>query len=190
MVVVVEAPESFIFAPMQINTRNPDGSGKRCAENCPLPKNSKAPFNATYSGILECPCTTRVTKEMGGYITQANGVCNGALKTAGECFSAAATVIARNSAAASSNLTVSDPTVPAGCFVTEKADGTFDASFNSLSTSTTACGMLPPGIKPILAGSAESVVGLGLVINGTDDVVTITLTVSHFPVFLCGRCRC
>ena len=41
---------------MQINTLNPDGSGMRGG---PLPRSSAAPPGAAYSGILECPCSTR-----------------------------------------------------------------------------------------------------------------------------------
>ena len=34
----IESPTGFSFTPMQINTRNPDGSGTRCNGNCPLPR--------------------------------------------------------------------------------------------------------------------------------------------------------
>ena len=46
---------------MQINTLNPDGSGTRGG---PLPASSAAPKGAAYSGLLECPCTTRVVKDL------------------------------------------------------------------------------------------------------------------------------
>mmetsp|Transcript_129827 Transcript_129827/g.277119 ORF Transcript_129827/g.277119 Transcript_129827/m.277119 type:complete len:521 (-) Transcript_129827:100-1662(-) len=52
-------PASMVFNPMQINTRNPDGSGQ---VGGPLPRSSQAPANASYSGLLECPCTTRTKK--------------------------------------------------------------------------------------------------------------------------------
>jgi len=29
----------------------------------PLPKNTQAPENPSYSPLLECPCTDRITKE-------------------------------------------------------------------------------------------------------------------------------
>lgn len=53
------SPSTFSMTVMQINTLNPDGSGKRGG---PLPRGSKAPPNASYSGLLECPCTTRVDR--------------------------------------------------------------------------------------------------------------------------------
>ena len=46
---------------MQINTLNPDGTGTRGG---PLPRASAAPPGAAYSGLLECPCTTRVVKDV------------------------------------------------------------------------------------------------------------------------------
>jgi len=55
------SPQAFVFNPMQINTLNPDGSGTRGG---PLPASSAAPKGAAYSGLLECPCTTRVVKDL------------------------------------------------------------------------------------------------------------------------------
>lgn len=51
------SPTKWVFNPMQINTLNPDGSGTRGG---PLPRASAAPVGARYSGLLECPCTTRI----------------------------------------------------------------------------------------------------------------------------------
>ena len=47
---------------MQINTRNPDGSGQRCGAACPLPRRQNAWEGARWSGLLECPCGTRMVK--------------------------------------------------------------------------------------------------------------------------------
>ncbi len=66
------SPATFDMNPMQINTRNPDGSGKRGG---PLPRASAAPPNASYSGLLECPCSTRRKFEFGGHVTRAAGTC-------------------------------------------------------------------------------------------------------------------
>ena len=53
------SPQTFVFNPMQINTN--DGSGARGG---PLPRASAAPAGAKYNGVLECPCTTRVVKDL------------------------------------------------------------------------------------------------------------------------------
>jgi len=58
----VHKPNRFVFTAMQINTRNPDGSGK---VGGPLPRSAHSPPNASYSGLLECPCTTRIQKVPG-----------------------------------------------------------------------------------------------------------------------------
>jgi hypothetical protein len=55
------SPRAWVFNPMQINTLNPDGSGRRGG---PLPRSSAARPGAPYSGILECPCTTRIFKDV------------------------------------------------------------------------------------------------------------------------------
>jgi len=56
----IHRPERFVFNPMQINTRNPDGTGQ---VGGPLPRSSQAPPNASYSGLLECPCTSRIRRQ-------------------------------------------------------------------------------------------------------------------------------
>jgi len=57
----IASPQTFVFNPMQINTLNPDGTGTRGG---PLPRASAAPPDAAYSGLLECPCTTRITRDV------------------------------------------------------------------------------------------------------------------------------
>ena len=49
----------MLFNPMQINTN--DGTGVRGGGA--LPAASAAPKGAVYSGLLECPCTTRVVTD-------------------------------------------------------------------------------------------------------------------------------
>lgn len=54
-VVAMASPTHFSFGPMQINTRRPDGSGKRCRGGdpmCPLPKNQNSRAGDPWSGIL------------------------------------------------------------------------------------------------------------------------------------------
>ena len=49
---------------MQIDTRNRDPKYINDSVFHPgiLPRTSAAPENASYSGLLECPCTTRIHK--------------------------------------------------------------------------------------------------------------------------------
>jgi len=54
------SPQTFVFNPMQINTN----AGLGAARGGPLPRASAAPAGAKYSGVLECPCTTRVVKDL------------------------------------------------------------------------------------------------------------------------------
>ena len=54
----------FRIQPMQIDTRNRDPQyiNDTVFRSSILPKSSAAPPNASYSGLLECPCTTRINK--------------------------------------------------------------------------------------------------------------------------------
>ena len=95
-VVPLESPRSWTMSPMQINTRNPSGSGKRCIGGeaaCPLPKRQNSWKGAPWNGILECPCTTRAVKTF-DYVKRTTSdigcTFNSSLAAAQECFTAAA----------------------------------------------------------------------------------------------------
>ena len=60
MAQLLDSPASFHIQPMQIDTKNRDYNGTDFKAGI-LPKASAAPPNASYSGLLECPCTTRYT---------------------------------------------------------------------------------------------------------------------------------
>jgi hypothetical protein len=61
---LIHSPSAFSNSPMIINTnkRLTDDKSPGFVNNVLLPRHSLAPPNATYSGILECPCTTRKPK--------------------------------------------------------------------------------------------------------------------------------
>ena len=63
---LIKSPKYFDLQPMQIDTRNRDpryiNQTKFVAGI--LPKSSAAPKGACYSGLLECPCTTRIHKKI------------------------------------------------------------------------------------------------------------------------------
>ena len=68
---LIESPVSWRIQPMQIDTKNRDGSMAEPGmpfKAGPAPRNSKAPVSgpdAVYSGLLECPCTDRITRSYG-----------------------------------------------------------------------------------------------------------------------------
>jgi hypothetical protein len=63
---LIRSPRFFNIQPMQIDTRNRDPKYINQTKFVAgiLPKEAASPPNAVYSGLLECPCTTRIHKEM------------------------------------------------------------------------------------------------------------------------------
>lgn len=75
---IVHSPEVFRIQPMQIDTRNRDPRyiNDTVFHEGLLPKEVVSPPNASYSGLLECPCTTRIHKDIRHhYISIFNGSC-------------------------------------------------------------------------------------------------------------------
>ena len=74
---VIDSPTAFQITPMQIDTWNraemsKTGGGKFVAG--PEPRNSMAPKGAEYSGLLECPLTTRIAKDIdSNYVAMQSG---------------------------------------------------------------------------------------------------------------------
>ena len=78
MAQLIRSPRLFRLQPMQIDTRNRDPKYINNTNYHPgiLPKRSAAPKDATYSGLLECPCTTRINKQIYySYGTSTQGRC-------------------------------------------------------------------------------------------------------------------
>ena len=73
MAQLIDSPTTFHIQPMQIDTKNRKYNGTDFKADL-LPKSSAAPPNASYSGLLECPCTTRIKKDINvTYATQNTG---------------------------------------------------------------------------------------------------------------------
>lgn len=126
---------------MQINTRNPDGSGQRCGAACPLPRRQNAWEGARWSGLLECPCGTRMVKTFDHRrVRDPTPGCTyrSAVPDAAECFAAAAVEL---KSAALQNVSVSDASLPAGCSLRPGV-----ATFNLAAQQPAAtCASLPAG---------------------------------------------
>merc|ERR1719412_3310724 len=92
MAQLIDSPTTFHIQPMQIDTKNRHYNGTDFKPDL-LPKSSAAPPNASYSGLLEYPCTTRINKIVNiTYETQNQGTCGTAVTRPSECYNAAVTL--------------------------------------------------------------------------------------------------
>merc|ERR1719369_264581 len=123
----IESPTTFHIQPMQIDTKNRHYNGTDFKPDL-LPKASAAPPNASYSGLLECPCTDRIVKKIEvTYTTETSGSCATAVDNATECFEAAQKV---QSSKIDGNETLDSATMPSGCSVVQHKNGSVNAYFN------------------------------------------------------------
>ena len=85
-----------------------------------MPKASLAPStgpDAIYSGLLECPCTDRITRILeGAYTTQMKDQCKTQIDSSVECFHASQEEISLPSGTKFTTQTVSSADLPAGKF--------------------------------------------------------------------------
>lgn len=145
---LIESPVSWSMMPMQIDTRNRDGSMSKPGDPFTpgiVPKTSRAPLtgaDALYSGLLECPCTDRITRSLGtsaSLLPRLQGTCPFAVNTAEDCAKAART-ISLPAGVTIASATGNSTTAPAGCSLAFTSPTTVTAFFNSNAKSTAACG--------------------------------------------------
>ena len=77
---------------MQIDTRNRDPKFINDTKFHAgiLPKAAASPMGADYSGLLECPCTTRINKSISkSYSAKNNQVCNQNINDSNVCYTEA-----------------------------------------------------------------------------------------------------
>jgi len=178
---VIESPEKFMLTPMQIDTWNRDKMNLTGSPfvTGPVPRNSMAPPAgspaAVYSGLLECPVTTRITKSVdAAYITKSAGVCAAdAIQSAGECFGA----VAKTLGAAGNvyvNSEVTDSAQPVGCSATTDPSNpmTINAIFNNAPSSTIDCGGMT---SQMFSGASSSLVNVSVQVDVANNVATITI---------------
>lgn len=135
---LIQSPQSIYITPMQIDTWNRDKMNKTDPAgkfvSGPVPRNSLAPTSgqdAIYSGLLECPVTTRIQKVVTNaeYTLSISNQCNVEISSFSECFAAAEKIIP----VGCTNLqkkTVNSQTSPFGCTLSlEKNSAT--ATFNT-----------------------------------------------------------
>lgn len=137
----------------------------------PLPKESQAPPGALYSGLLECPCTTRIVKKADSYDIKSVQCEQALISDANECF--------ENSAAVgftiSSNRTISDSRHVGGCFLSANTSDTFEAVFNTMLNSSSECVSTNNTGITTIEGRAESLVSVNVSADDLTDTVNITI---------------
>lgn len=126
---LLESPDTFHISPMQIDTWNRTMASPKY-EPGPLPKNSRVPAKAGYSGLVECPCSDRIKNEwnMTYALETSNSACEAPVQNSSECFGAARQVVP---AEHYSEKTVNDDARPSGCVVEPHGDGSIDIIWNS-----------------------------------------------------------
>jgi hypothetical protein len=163
---LIHSPHTYQVQPMQIDTHNRDYNGPGFKAGIE-PKSSTAPPDADYSGLLECPCTTRIKKVWSDtYTTQFGGFCPTGVKNSSTCFRAVSTIVP-----SFQERIVDDPTKPTGCLLFNQ-DEQYSAFWNT-NVNTVAC-----PTSSLLTGSAKSVVDLSMAMDTTVPGGRVVITIS------------
>lgn len=147
----------------------------------PVPRNSLSPTtgpDALYSGLLECPLTTRITKDIdSGYDVMAGGNCPHQIQTAAECFSAVGKALGPTLAKGAHHSIVSAPTTQVrGCSVAQNhSSGTLDIVFNTAANQSSSSRVQCGAKASLMAGSAASLVTVRVSNDLRSSTSTITL---------------
>jgi len=170
---VIESPTHFQLTPMQIDTWHRDkmslvGPTKFVAG--PLPRNSLAGPDAAYSGLLECPFTTRLSREIDSPdLSVVSGQCpphSPKFSNGTDCLAAAKALFGRSKQPFELAPGVGKL---AGCAASSSPDGkTIRVTFNP--GSGEECGS-PKGTAVV--GSTTSLVST--TVHLSEDIATITL---------------
>lgn len=168
---VIHSPETFQVTAMQIDTWNRDKmklTGSAFVAG-PEPRASLSPPNATYSGLLECPLTTRITKVLhADYTFKSTGSCASPVASASECFLGASKLIPGHNL---TQTTGSDPGQPPACSVKAQDNFTIGVFYNAAQSG------VPCGAKTTkLVGATQSLVLLELSLDTEAQLATISLT--------------
>lgn len=158
---VVQSPYALQLQAMQIDTWNRDRMSQDDATGAytpfvpgPLPRNSLAPEGAYYSGLLECPMTTRIKKILADkHSMRTDGTCADLIASAEECRAALAQLT--SSSAPVNMSTVSSTSLPAGCSAALEGSSLV-GFFNKMTNTTATCASK----TPTRSGSTSSLVDL------------------------------
>eukprot|EP00462_Mataza_sp_D1_P020249 CAMPEP_0175139606 /NCGR_PEP_ID=MMETSP0087-20121206/11003_1 /TAXON_ID=136419 /ORGANISM="Unknown Unknown, Strain D1" /LENGTH=748 /DNA_ID=CAMNT_0016422649 /DNA_START=31 /DNA_END=2277 /DNA_ORIENTATION=- len=176
---VIESPQKLSITPMQIDTWNRDSMNVTGGPFVPgpVPRNSLAPItgpDAIYSGLLECPVTTRIRKNVDGAysILLSGDHCQDAISSAEECF-AAVPKLGFSNATTFTESTETSSDLPVGCSASvDHAKSTVSIIFNKAAATGVACG---EG-STLFTGTTASLVKVEVSLDRPKLLATITLT--------------
>lgn len=162
----IMSPASFSIQVMQIDTWNRNSmnvTGPTAFVPGPVPRNSLAKPDSPYSGLLECPMTSRVTKDLDAeHFVQLSSACADAVTSASECAVVVATLVPPGFNA--STATVHDASLPGGCsFAVDVAARRLTASYNTQTpppASSARCGRGLTKLLGVQKGPVELRLGL------------------------------
>lgn len=180
---LVHSPDVFGVNPMQIDTWNREEPGPKFKPG-PLPKVApqRGNPNAIYSGLLECPCSDRLTREWSQKYKlmqtaqQDESQCyvKGSIENATECYHAAQAVVPL--AKDYDFQTQNDKDGLAGCSLKQRADGVLEVYWKE-PTEEEAAGVQEadaPSVVAFAAGAINATVNLATA-NTKDGQATITM---------------
>jgi hypothetical protein len=165
---IINSPQTLYITPMQIDTWNRDWMNLTGSPFVPglLPRHSLAPPDAVYSGLLECPMTTRITKLIDtDYKRIVKQVCKHNLDIH-QCFNSVKKLGLLNITIITHN--VSSTAIPTGCSAILN-DDTLLIYYNNKDNDI-PCGQNLTAIT----GTVQSLLNLSMSINKTGISITIT----------------
>ena len=182
---LIESPTTFHIQPMQIDTKNRHYNGSDFRADL-LPKASAAPPNASYSGLLECPCTDRIVKKIQHtFTTQVTGECGTPINNETLCFEAAASLA---NGPVHQNKTVHDNGTVSGCYLLYSKDpAEIIAYFNKASSGDAGakCGASASNFEGTLSVD-PSLTTVKLELNSDKKQATITMSGPNGKYFSVG----
>ena len=137
---LIRSPRYFNIQPMQIDTRNRDPryvNQSRFVAGL-LPKEAASPINASYSGLLECPCTTRIFKNIThSYGVSVSGKCDNKLFNTTDCLN----MVEKFGGNYSNNIKIINSNIhPSGCFYTKDINGYTKEAYVNNNNNFVKCG--------------------------------------------------
>ena len=136
---LLHSPTTWVVEPMQIDTHNreydinDDTIGYQPSFLPTMVENNMTMLNGGLSPLIECPCTTRITRTVvNSSAIIITGTCPQAVDSLDDCKAAAADM----GATVVSSASISNASLASGCIL-QPTDGGYSVAFNTASSSAT-----------------------------------------------------